>query len=433
MEEDSREILSPLLEKPQIQKQFELLEKVVDEAQKRVDYTVAHDPDVKKAIEVVERFLRKNHRICYGGQAINALLPRERQFYDPLYTVPDYDFFSPNYRADTDELVAMLEGAGFTDVTKKLSVHEGTIKIYVNFIPVADISQMPPPIFKILQRRAKVVEGISYCDPDFLRMLMYLELSRPRGEVARWKKVYERLTLLNDAFPVGRCDEQIRVPSVDLEDRKIILEFCLKHKRVVASSEIIELFETGQSKKGLESLVRRGGPVIFFSESAQTDAEDLKSLLSERIGGGIRVQPVAAITDQLYNVVTLKRRSVPLALLIQQDACHGYTTLRVDGQEMRLATPDLLLNLYYSFMLFGKKERAYFGTSLECLIEKIHSLLKVARNRPTDFLPAFGLRCSGRQKGLATLLKEKAERTDAEKKGITRKRNKNSKRASRKA
>lgn len=430
MEEDSREILSPLLEKPQIQKQFELLDKVIAEAQKRIDYTVAHDPDVLKAIEIVERFLRKQRRVCYGGQAINALLPKERRFYDPMFTVPDYDFFSPNNRADTDELVDMLEKGGFTDVTKKLGVHEGTIKIFVNFIPVADISEMPSPIFKTLQRRAKSVDGILYCDPDFLRMLMYLELSRPRGEVERWKKVYERLTLLNDAFPVGKCNEQIRVPAVDLEDRRRVLEFAIKHKRVIASPEMIELFETNQNKKRLDSLIRRGGPVLFFTESAQTDAEDLSSILSGRIGGGVKMQPISALTDQLYNIVTLKRRGTPIALLIQQDACHAYTTLKLDEQqEMRLATPDLLLHLYYSFMLFGKKEKAYFETSLECLIEKIHSVLKVARVRPTDFVPAFGLRCSGKQKGIASLLREKAERTEAEKKG-TRKRNK---RASRRA
>lgn len=422
MEEDSREILSPLLEKPQIQKQFELLEKVVQEAQKRVDYTVAHDPDVRKAIEVVERFLRSHRRVCYGGQAINALLPKQRQFYDPMFTVPDYDFFSPNNRADTDELIGMLEAAGFTDVSKKLGVHEGTIKVYVNFIPVADISEMPPSIFKTLQRRAKEVDGILYCDPDFLRMLMYLELSRPRGEVSRWKKVYERLLLLNEAFPVGRCDESIRTTSIDLEDRKRILDFCVKYKRVVASPEIIELFEGNKSRKQLESLVRRGGAVVFFSEQSTEDAEDLRVILSQRLGGGIKIQPIEAITDQLFNTVLLKRRGVPLALIIQQDACHSYTTLKLDAsQEMRVATPDLLLHLYYSLMLFGKKEKAYFETPLECLIEKIHGVLKGARVHPTDFVPAFGLRCSGKQKGIATLLKEKAARTESEKKG-TRKR-----------
>ena len=88
MEQDAEHLLSPLLTKPRIQKQLEQLEKVMKEAQKRVDYTMAHDPEILKAINIVERFLRKKKRPCYGGQAINALLPKERQFYDKKFNIP---------------------------------------------------------------------------------------------------------------------------------------------------------------------------------------------------------------------------------------------------------------------------------------------------------------------------------------------------------
>ena len=150
MEDDPQDILSPLLSRPQVKKQFEQLEKVVGEAKKRIDYSVAHDADILKAISVVERFLRRKRRVCYGGQAINALLPKARQFYDERYTIPDYDFFSPTVRADVDELIVDLEKEGF-DVSKKIGVHEGTMKIYVNFVPVADCSELHPMLFKILQ------------------------------------------------------------------------------------------------------------------------------------------------------------------------------------------------------------------------------------------------------------------------------------------
>ena len=33
-------------------------------------------------------------------------------------------------------------------------------------------------------------------------MAMYLELSRPKGDVSRWEKVLKRLTLLNKHYPV---------------------------------------------------------------------------------------------------------------------------------------------------------------------------------------------------------------------------------------
>jgi len=410
MEEDSREILSPLLNTLQVKKQFEYLENTVKESQKRVDYTVAHDPDVLKAIDTVERFLRKQKRVCYGGQAINALLPKDKQFYDPNYNVPDYDFFSPNPDADVDELVDILAKEGFDNISKKVGVHEGTMKVYVNYIPIADISLMHPQLFKIIQKRAQTVNGILYCDPDFLRMLMHLELSRPRGEVSRWRKVYERLILLNNAFPVNVCSESIRTPPIDLKDRKAILEFCIKRKHVVVSPEYIELFENPK-RVTLDSLVRLGGPVLFFSNESKNDGNDLKDILQS---SAIKVTVSDALTDQLFSFVSVTRRGIPIALIFQEDACHSYTTMRVDTNEIRIATPDLYLHLYYSLNIFGKKEKMYFETSLDCLIQKLHSLLRNSRNRPTQLLPAFGLKCSGRQKGIATLLHEKAERTKIE-------------------
>ena len=38
--------------------------------------------EVKLMIEVVENFLRETKCICYGGIAINNILPQESQFYD---------------------------------------------------------------------------------------------------------------------------------------------------------------------------------------------------------------------------------------------------------------------------------------------------------------------------------------------------------------
>jgi hypothetical protein len=88
---------------------------------------------------------------------------------------------------------------------------------------------------------------------------------------------------------------------------------------------------------------------------------------------------------------------------------------------LRVGTPDLLLHLYYTLMIFGKKEKAYFQTSLECLIKKLYGISENARKHPTRFVPAFGLMCSGHQRGIATLLKLKAERTNHERKGTRKK------------
>jgi hypothetical protein len=428
MEEEGKNIVSPVLEKPIVQKQFDDLKKVVEEAQKRIDYTVAHDDDVKKAIDVVERFLRKKKRVCYGGQAINSLLPQEHKFYDSEFTVPDYDFFSPTVSSDVDELIDMLQGEGFTEVNKKVGMHEGTMKVYVNYIPVADCSELHPRLFKIVQSRAVAVEGILYCDPDFLRMMMYLELSRPRGEVDRWKKVFERLTLLNYSYPPGECKEYVKVDTaVSLEDREEIINFVQKYKRVLAGTEVIELLSRGKGFVNKERLVKFGGPVIFLTKEAKQDADDLKDILTAS-KGGVRIESYEVEVDSLFPFTTISRGGTKIALILQEEACHGYTPIKLNsGSDLRLATPDTLLHLYYSFLLFGRKEKSFFQTSLECLIQKIHSVAKKAREFPSQFLPAFGLKCSGHQKGMATLLKEKQTRTEKEKKALKALKNKTKK------
>ena len=424
MEETPKNIKSPYLEREDIQRQFEHLDTVVKEAQKRIDYTIAHDKDLLKAIEIVERFLRKRKRVCYGGQAINALLPTTHKFYDEKTDVPDYDFFTPDAKGDIDELIHLLEEEEF-EVSKKVGIHEGTIKLMVNFNEVADVSQMNPRAFSVLQRRAKSVDGILYSDEDFLRMLMYLELSRPRGQVDRWHKVYERLLLLNRVYGTDTCEEKIRTDRrVQEEDRGRILEFCMKHKRVLGSPECIELMQSKQARGSMDSLVRRGGQVILFSDQAQLDAEDLRDILEK----GTRVEYYPAVIDDIFSVYILSRRKVPLAMIVQETACHAYSNLIIDNKaEMRIGTPDLLLHLYYSILIFGKKEKTFFQNSLRCLLQKLHMLEWEGRNRPSALVPTFGLRCSGHQKGFATLLRERVERAKAEgEKGKTRKaKNKN--------
>jgi len=410
------EIKSPLLSKPLVQKQLDELEKVVLEAERRIDLTVAADPNVMKAIDCVERFLRKKRRVCYGGAAINALLPEKRRFYDPKTTVPDYDFFSPSMDKDVDELIDDLIKDGFDDITKKLSMHEGTTKVYVNYIPIADCSEMNKEMFTIIQKGAKTVDGILYCNPDFLRMLMYLELSRPRGEVKRWKKVFERLTLLNHEYPIDDCSTKITTEQIDVDDRKAILEFCVKKKSVMLGPEFVELLARDKGRTHLETLVKTGGPLIFLSAEPEKEATDIKYIL-----GSIKVDYVKSPSDHLYNYARVTRRGKPVALLFEEDSCHSYTLLKIDGSEMRVGTPDTLLNLYYGLLIFGDKQKAYFQTSLDCLVRKLYHISEKHRAYPTRFVPSFGLRCSGHQRGIAELLKLKAARTEKKKKSKARK------------
>ena len=162
-----------------------ILRKAQDEAEERMGEKVAQSPDVIKIIKILESFLIKHKLICYGGTAINNILPVEDQFYNKDIEVPDYDFFSPKALQHAKELADVYKKEGYTDIVAQSGVHVGTYKVFVNFIPVADITQLPNALFNAIKKEAITVNRILYAPPNYLRMAMYLELSRPDGDVSR--------------------------------------------------------------------------------------------------------------------------------------------------------------------------------------------------------------------------------------------------------
>ena len=179
-----------------------ILRQAVDTAEEKHGKMIANSPEVKRIIGVVENFIRQKKLICYGGTAINNILPKQDQFYNTDVEIPDYDFYSPNALINAKELVDLYIKEGFVEVEAKSGQHYGTYKVFVNFIPVADITSLPKDLYNAIKREAIKVAGILYAPPNLLRMSMYLELSRPEGDVSRWEKVLKRLTLLNRNYPL---------------------------------------------------------------------------------------------------------------------------------------------------------------------------------------------------------------------------------------
>jgi len=191
------------------EKELEILRNAVDLVEKRKGEKIIQDPKVQEIISIVEKFIADKKLVCYGGTAINNILPEDVQFYNKDIELPDYDFYSDNALDHAKELADIYYKAGYEDVEAKSGVHHGTYKVFVNFTGIADITQMEHNLFKAISRDAVIKKGIRYAPPNFLRMSMYLELSRPNGDVSRWEKVQKRLTLLNTHYPLKgyECDK----------------------------------------------------------------------------------------------------------------------------------------------------------------------------------------------------------------------------------
>jgi len=267
-----------------IKGQIRIITNASENAKQRMDYYSAHDENVLYSIEIIERFLRKSHRLCYGGQAINAHLPAKYKFYDPEFSIPDYDFFTPSQIPDIRLIIKDLRQAGFEEVSVREGMHEGTVKIYVNFIPVADITEIDPTLYKAMSKREYVTNGISYMDASSLRMLMYLELSRPHGEVSRWQKVFERLLLFNEFVPKRPC--QVKNPFRFLKQKtngltesqvEYTLRYLVENKLIFAGADLIHFFSDAFTSHGIhtEWLISSKKPIIFYSPEPHRDAKKL--------------------------------------------------------------------------------------------------------------------------------------------------------------
>lgn len=425
MEEDIQDydFKSDVLNRTSVKQQIQRLEAAAEKAGDVRKYEAAHNPEIQFAIDIIANFLRKKGRVCYGGTAINAILPKPLRFYDPQKDLPDYDFFTPNPQKDIQEIVKDLQQAGFPDVIERVGIHEGTHKILVNFIPIADISSMDESLYRVLYRRSVKRDGIHYADADFLRMLMYLELSRPRGQVERWSKVFERLTLLNAAYPPKLCktstESLVNRVTLPLAIRKKLLEYVIDNKRVLMGAEVITMYDWMISKSRkltptLSWFVKKNGMMVFLSGEAERDAYRLKEIFAS---DEITVKMEPAKGEVVPERAILQYRGMPFVQILQEVACHSYVPLTLkDGTTLLVASLETLISFYFALFMFTKDEKV-LQFYMSCLCQKLVEMSEVLnRKGGVGPIPAFAIECSGYQKGYATLLREKFSRIAKEKK-----------------
>ena len=69
--------------------ELKLLRDAVDKIEQKTGKEKINNPEIKTIIETVEEFLKDKKRLCYGGTAINNILPKYDQFYDKDIELPD--------------------------------------------------------------------------------------------------------------------------------------------------------------------------------------------------------------------------------------------------------------------------------------------------------------------------------------------------------
>ena len=405
-------------EKSTEERELIILRNTTEKLRKAEGIAMLKDPRVKEIINIVESFITEKDLVGYGGTAINALLPKKDQFYDSRSEFPDYDFFSPNALADAKKLADIYFKAGYTNVVAKAGVHQGTFKVFVNYIPVADITHMVPELFKSIKKSSVVVKNMRYCSPDYLRMLMYLELSRPKGDISRWEKVLDRISLLNKNFPLrGRHCGTVEIQR----------SFGPEPKHKTTDKETI--FYTTRS-----SLTTEG--VVFFGASAlqlylrkltkfkhdkfknipdfdvlSTDPKGTAEVVKKNlIGEGIEnvnIRKMPGIGGIIYMHYEITVGKDTIAMVYKTLACHSYNEIKMNGWKIKIASIPTMLSLYLAFM---HVDRPYYDSNrILCMSEFLFKIQQNNRTNRKGILRRFTEKCYGEQETINKMREKKAE------------------------
>jgi len=162
---------------------------------------------IKKALEVVMKYIKDKKSILYGGQALDYAFKAVGDV--GIYkegSLPDYDFISPFNYEDSIELFMLLRANSLDILSSINAFHATTRRVRVRMFPVADITYMPASILSTLP----YVEynGYRVVHPLYQRIDMHSSLSfpldNPPNEVIRHriKKDLTRLSKLDSLYPV---------------------------------------------------------------------------------------------------------------------------------------------------------------------------------------------------------------------------------------
>ena len=408
--------MSTKLTKKLSEKELKILRQAIDEAEKKRHKYVT-SPLIKKIFHIVEKFIKDNNFICYGGTAINNILPEHDQFYDKDIELPDYDFFSPNALVDAKKLANIYYDIGFDEVEAKAGVHIGTYKVFVNFIPIADITQLDNVLYQNLKKNAIMKNGILYAPPNYLRMSAYLELSRPDGDVTRWEKVLKRLILLNKHYPLSekQCNiahfiRKFEEPiGKDKTIYKIVQNNIIKQKLIFFGGFAIYSYGKYLSQKE-RNLLLKYPDFDVLANDPENAAKNIKNALNKANILDVNIIKHSGIGEFIASHYEIRVGPETIAFIYKPLACHSYNTIRIHNKLVNIASIDTMLSLYLAFLY---ADRPYYDPHrILCLCQYLFMVQAKNRLQQKGVLKRFSTKCYGKQLTLEKLRAEKALKFD---------------------
>jgi len=368
--------------------------------------------EVMEIISILKIFMVKKKVICYGGTAINNILPKKVQFYSEDQ-IPDFDFFSKTPLNDTKELADIYYKKGFKSVEAKSGVHYGTFKVFVNYIPIADITYLEKGVFDSIIKECIIIDGIQYAPPNYLRRSMFSELSRPNGDVSRWEKVFTRLKLLNEYYPLKIKEDCLKGKKdslkINQETFNLVLETLIHWDVVFFGGYAFNLYSEYSKNKKIKQLSSDFPHFDVISEDYEEIAQNLLEMLKQnKIKGQIKKNQ--EFGDIIPENIEILIGGKTIVCIYKAVTCYSYNELLLTAGNniIKIASIDTILSFYLAFIYANNK--MYDKERILCMAGILFEIEQEYRTEKTGLLKRFSVECYGKQKTLTDIRVEKAEK-----------------------
>ena len=274
-----------------------------------------------------------------------------------------------------------MAAAGIESIEMKPGVHLGTYKVFADYHGMADLTFLAPEIFNHLWKERITRHGINYVHPNFLRMSMYLELSRPEGDVSRWEKVYTRLTLLNKHYPL-KCARHGKAPEdLSPEHKKEAISILKNHPVVLLGFTAVSRHEKKAHWYTPVSMLADKEHIEKIVKGKKTVEHEATELLPHR-------------TD------VLDEDGEAVFQFYETQACHSYHTT---GDGLKVASIPTTLTFFLALAYSGESTDEI--ARLLCVSQR---LIELAADKPARMFSLLTpTTCLGQQKELIDMRRER--------------------------
>lgn len=344
-----------------------------------------------RLFEALKKYMFKNKIVLYGGTAMNLHLPSESKIYDEK-DFPDFDAYSLDPKRDAEALGKIFTKLSYKYIEVKYAVHESTVKVYVDFEPIIDLTKVSSKNHKILINNASEIEGYYVTSIKHLKSAAYLELSIPKSSLFRWQKVISRIKLLETEFKNNKSAysmksiQHITFSKQTNDAVEKMLEYAIENSLPVAGNHAIEFYlNEFKSQKRLENymITNSTGLMQFLSMNCERDAEKIERILKKsgikkvtvkRIDDDFIVPHTKLFVDYYDDKYTFEKIKLNVCTIYDANE-HCFSYMRDSKLDLKFSSIFFVLHILY-FSLFKSDDRID-KVNIKNIINKLSRMINI--------------------------------------------------------